>query len=575
MKAYFLLLRLSLQNQFAGLKDGLRKENGKLDISRLLLYPVALLGVLSLVGVVIFMEITLGEAFHQMGQLELLPGLALLLSMIATLMFSVFHMFTALYFSRDTVSMAYLPLKSRTVLAARWSEVYLTELLFSAMILAPALILYGVKGAMDWTYYLRMLPVLLAVNCIPLTVSLLLSSVLGRFTALTKHKEVWVVLGTVLMMVVVLGLEWTVLPKIPEDADAAFFLEVLTGAQSLLQTLVGAFPPILWAVKGLSGDWLHWALYLLVSVGGAAVAIALLGGGYLNSTLKQAESSRKARRIRTTDKTFRQRSAFWAIYCREWNEILHVPVYLLNCVMGALMLPIILFGMSIGLSASEDSMSLMVLLDMMKEYVSSLDVILILTAAFAISSWLNPMIATAVSREGKRLPIAKMIPVSPRIQLAAKLCVSLTINAVGMGLIGVAAAVLLGKTYWLAILVALLLGNLFSLATGCVVLSVDAARPMLHWKTEQQVMKQSMNQMIAMALTTLMMLLVGAGVLGMFFLCEKAGAAQNPAAWQVFLAAHPAGMRIAACVTLVLLETGLSLLLIRKYGEKRYAALEP
>ncbi len=575
MKAYFLLLRLSMQNLFAGLKDGVRKENGKLDVSRLVLYPVALLGMLTLVGMVIFMEVMLADAFHQLGQLELLPGLTILLSMVATMMFSVFHMFTALYFSRDTVSMAYLPLKSRTVLAARWSEVYLTELLFSVVIAAPALILYGAKGALGWTYYVRMLLVLLTINCIPLTVSLLLSGVLGRFTALTKHKEVWTVLGTVMMMVVVLGLEWKILPQIPDDADTAFFLQVLTGVQPLLQTLVGAFPPILWAVEGLGGDWLRWALYLLVSVGGAAVAILLVGGGYLNSTLKQAEGSRKARRIRSTDKTFRQRSAFQAIYFREWHEILHVPVYLLNCVMGALMLPIILMGMSIGLSASEDSMSLIVLLEMMKEYVSSVDVMLILTAAFAVSSWLNPMIATAVSREGKRLPIAKMIPVSPRIQLSAKLCVSLTINAVSMGLLAVAAAVLLGKTYWLAILAAFLLGNLFSLATGCVVLSVDASRPMLHWKTEQQVMKQSMNQMIAMALTTLMMLLVGAGVAGMVLLCNAALKAQNPAAWQVFLAAHPAGMRAAACVILLLLETALAVLLLRKYGEKRYEALEP
>ena len=119
-----------------------------------------------------------------------------------------------------------------------------------------------------------MVPVLLAVNCIPLTISLLLASILGRFTSLTRHKEVWVVLGTVLMLVVVLGLEWSILPKIPEDADAAFFAQMLTGVQPMLRSFIHAFPPVAWAVDGIAGDWLQWLAFLAVSIGGAALVIA-------------------------------------------------------------------------------------------------------------------------------------------------------------------------------------------------------------------------------------------------------------------------------------------------------------
>ena len=227
MKSYFLLLRLNLRNLLAGFRGAMRKPNGKIDISRLILYPLALLGMLTLAGFVIFMEFSMFSAFEMLNAPEMLPGLAILLAMVTALLFSVFQMLAALYFSRDTASMAYLPLTSRTVLAAKWTEVYVSELLFSLLIAAPAVVLYGIHYAADWTYYLRMVPVLLAVNCIPLTISLLLASILGRFTSLTRHKEVWVVLGTVLMLVVVLGLEWSILPKIPEDADAAFFAQML------------------------------------------------------------------------------------------------------------------------------------------------------------------------------------------------------------------------------------------------------------------------------------------------------------------------------------------------------------
>jgi len=261
MKSYFLLLRLNLRNLLAGFRGAMRKPNGKIDISRLILYPLALLGMLTLAGFVIFMEFSMFSAFEMLNAPEMLPGLAILLAMVTALLFSVFQMLAALYFSRDTASMAYLPLTSRTVLAAKWTEVYVSELLFSLLIAAPAVVLYGIHYAADWTYYLRMVPVLLAVNCIPLTISLLLASILGRFTSLTRHKEVWVVLGTVLMLVVVLGLEWSILPKIPDDADAAFFAQMLTGVQPMLRAFIHAFPPVAWAVDGIAGDKTLTLLY--------------------------------------------------------------------------------------------------------------------------------------------------------------------------------------------------------------------------------------------------------------------------------------------------------------------------
>lgn len=556
MKAYFLLLRLNLQNALAAFKGGMRKADGKLDISRLVMYPLVALGILSLLGVIIFFEYTLFGAFQMMGQPETLSALVLLVTMVSTLLFSLFHMLSALYFNRDTASMAYLPLKSRTMLAAKWTEVYLGEMLLSLAMATPALVLYGIHVAPDWTYYLRMVMVLLTVNCIPLSISLLLSSILGHFTSLTKHKEAWVVLGTVLMLVIVLGLEWSIMPRIPEDADVAFFMQILLGRQALLDTLVSAFPPVLWAVKGMNGDWLLWALYLLVAIGSAMLSVALVGGGYLTTTLRQSEGSRKAKRVRLTEKAFRSQSAFMAIYIREWREILHVPSYVLNGVLGVLLLPIILFGASMGMAS--EGIEMMKLLETMQQEVSKTDVMLIICAVLMFVSWMNPLVSTAVSREGERLPIAKFIPVSPKTQLLAKLSVNLTINFVAILLMSVAILIFLGWGYLLPVLGALVIANLFSFATGCVAITVDACRPMLQWKSEQQVMKQNMNQMIAMALSMLLAALPIAAVV-----------------WMIMVDGNAPILRVAVGSMTMVVEAVLAGLLLCKYGTKRYAELEP
>ena len=535
MKSYFLLLRLNLRNLLAGFRGAMRKPNGKIDISRLILYPLALLGMLTLAGFVIFMEFSMFSAFEMLNAPEMLPGLAILLAMVTALLFSVFQMLAALYFSRDTASMAYLPLTSRTVLAAKWTEVYVSELLFSLLSAAPAVVLYGIHYAADWTYYLRMVPVLLAVNCIPLTISLLLASILGRFTSLTRHKEVWVVLGTVLMLVVVLGLERSILPKIPEDAAAAFFAQMLPGVQPMLRAFIHAFPPVAWAVDGIAGDWLQWLAFLAVSIGGAALVIALVGGSYLDTTLRQNEGSRKARRVRVTDKTFRAHSPFMAIYRREWNEILKVPVYLLNGVLGAMMLPIMLIGMSVGMSSEQDSeVSWNFLLRLMQDSVSP-----------------------------------------PRTQRWAKRSVSLTILGAAILLMGIAVAALLGTRYLGAVLGAVVLANLFSLATGCIALTIDASRPILHWQTEQQVMKQNMNQMICMLVVLLVALIPVAGVVGMMVLSSAAQDMEAPSMLMRFAAEHAVGLRSAVAALLMAAEAGVSILILHKVGEKRFSAIEP
>lgn len=79
MKSYLLLLRLNLRNLLAGFRGAMRKPNGKIDISRLILYPLALLGMLTLAGFVIFMEFSMFSAFEMLNAPEMLPGLAILL----------------------------------------------------------------------------------------------------------------------------------------------------------------------------------------------------------------------------------------------------------------------------------------------------------------------------------------------------------------------------------------------------------------------------------------------------------------------------------------------------------------
>ncbi len=508
MKSFLLLLKMDLTAAWNGLRsEGWKKENGKTDWGKTALYGFALLSLAALAGMMIWLEVSLYDVLAAVGLEQLLIGLAVLLSTVVTLIFGIPQTLAALYFNKDSVSLAHLPFSSRTVMAARWVKVYLMELLTTLVFVLPLVILHGLRvgGILDW---LRGLITLLILPACPMALCLLLAGILGHLTSLTRHKEAWVAVGSICMVALVLSLEWTIMPRIPDDADAAYFLQLMTDNQALLNLLIGAFPPVLWTVKAIAGSWLHGVLLVAVSVAAVAGMFFLLGPGYLSTCLRHTEQVRKRTARRRQTGEFVPRSPLSAIFHREMKEILLSPTYLINSVVGVLMPAIMLMGASVGMSSSEGGGEAMSMLLAAWNGFSPIDQTLMMAAVLSLLCWIDPLPATAISREGKRLQITRMIPVKPGTIIYGKLLVSLVVNGVGAALMCTAAVALLGMAYLPQALGAFVLVNLFSYAVSVVNMAADAVKPSFHWKTEQEAIKQNLNSMVGMVFSTAMLALL-------------------------------------------------------------------
>lgn len=563
MKDYLLLLRVNLKMMLRGaLTEGSRNEKGKLKLSYILLYIMAAAGLLLLVGMVVWLETILYQA---VAGLQLLPGLrlerlligvALLLSMVTTLLFGIFHTLGAMYFNRDTAAMAHLPIGARTQMAARWTEIYVGELLFSLVLLLPMLINHGVAQGGGVGYYLSIAVTVLITPLYPLSIALLLSSLLARASTFTRHKEVWVVIGTLLLLALVLGGEWLLLPSIPEDADAMFFVQLLMNNEALLDFVIGAFPPVLWAMNAISGSGGMLALYALTGVAAIVLVIALVGGSFQRVCMKHTEHAVRRRAApRRAAEDFRPASPFAAIFRRELGEVLKTPVYLMNAVLGVLMMPIMLIAMSVGMTTADESIDLAALIGEAVGMLSPTDLTLILAAVFSFMIFMCPITATAISREGKRLPTMRMLPVAPGVILWAKLLVGVLIVAVGSVIMGAAFVILLGPAYLPHVLAAVLMANVLSVSVGIGNLMVDLLKPVLSWKSENEVMKQNVNTLWGMLISMVM-----------------TGAVAAPVA---LLHAQAPWLRMVTAAALLLAELALSVLLLQKVGQPRLSRLEP
>lgn len=554
MSAYLTLIKLSIRNRMcAWRRDSWYKSNGKLDVSRIVTTAMILLSFAYLGGLIVFAEVSLFGAMATAGQPMLLVALTLLVGMISTLMLGVFMVTSSLYYHKDSAWLAYLPVSPYAVLGMRWTALWAGDAALNLVLIGPAALMYGLHTGANALYYLRAVTVMLATPLMPLAVATVLASALARTTVLFKNKDAMAMVGSLLVVFVVVGLEMAILPKLPEDADAMYFVQLLMSQEKLINVLLGSFPPVLWAAKGLTGDWGMWLLFLLVSVGSAGIALLLAGRGYMNTCMRQSEHASRKRRIRQRD-PWRVHSPMAALCLREWKEILKTPVYAMNSLAGVVMVPLMMVIISIGVQSSGESTALMIpLIQNLISHISVPDLILILAAILSFACMMNPVAATSVSREGQRLPLSRMIPVSPRKQIYAKLTVGMAVSLMTQAVMLVLMAEAL-REYALWLIPAMVLAALLSWANTALALTLDSVRPMLHWANETQAMKQNMNFGIMMLVSMLLVAL--------------------PAAAALILLKGSALARIAAASLIVAAESAASWLALEKVAVPRYGTLE-
>ncbi len=508
MSSYAALLRLAILNTLASVRTAVSRKDGKVSPAAVVLLGLGILSIVAVAGFLIYGEVMLYSLLARVGQPLLLPAMALLMSMAVTLFMGAFQTLTRLYFSRDSAWMSSLPVTSRTVMAARLTEVYLSETLINLVLLAPLFVMMGLHGYGGGAYILRAAVTLLLSAALPVAVTVVLASVLVRFGALSRHKELVMTCGSVLLLVAVLSLEFAIMPKIPDDAGAMFFVQLFLDQNGLVNTLTSAILPIRWAVEGLAGSWSSFLLFAGVSLLAIGGVVWLMGGRYLEVCTRQSEQATKRKHRKLSSGDWKAASQTMALFRREWSELLRTPAYAINALSSVIVVPLMLAMMAVSIiSASEITFADM--LATIRGFLVSIpatDLTLILAAVLAFCCWMNPAVATAVTREGRRHDLYRMMPVTPRALLKAKLLTGLSINGLAIIIVAVVAAVLLGSLTWLLI-PALALAMLMNYATCALSLALDALHPNYHWTTETQAIKQSMNVLIGMAISIVLLAL--------------------------------------------------------------------
>ena len=498
MTQFLALLRLQLLTRFADLKPKNLKNALKEKRGRTVGMIIAILFLFVYLGVILYIVETKALEFLAQAHMEdLLLDLAVVLSTAGTLVMAFFFIMSSLYLGRDTVFLASMPVKPRTILGAKLAQVWVSETLIDAAILLPACILYGTRTGQGADFYIRMVLVWLLIAILPICIAAFFSAFLIRLSALWKHREMFMTVGGIALFLVYMFVMMNVGSITGDSAEGGEMIQQFFMSNSeRISGMTKIFPPAEWAARGLQGEWSQLALYAAVSAAAAALLIGVLGIFYRKLSLLQSETPQAKGKKGIQKGAIRESNAFRACVKREIMTILRVPSYAIN-ILPITFMPVLMIGIlgvSFGRAAGEEGgESIQMLLSNLNPAL----IMCILAAAVAYMAGMNPALSTAVTREGKGHDFIKALPVSARTLIHAKLAVGFGLVLIGVVAAGIGLLVLVPGFIKETVL-ALILCLVFCFGCACLALSRDVKKPRLDWVTEQEAVKQNFGVLISM-----------------------------------------------------------------------------
>lgn len=418
------------------------------------------------------------------GQEAVLITTTVLTGQLIVLMFGLFYLMSAFYFSGDLKQLLPLPLRPQDIIGAKLAVVIVSDYLTLLPLVAPAFIVFGIRSDAAWWYWPVALTVFLLLPVLPLAFSTFLIIPLMRFTALLRNRDLFRVVGSLLAVMIFMLIQFTI-NRSGQGMDEQQMQQLLSTGKTLSATVGAVFPPAQWATAAMALHSIPAVLKNLLMFAVASVvflfpALFMAGKWFFVGVTGGSEVRRAGRRSKVARAgAFRCRSPFAAALWREIKLFLRTPVYILNGLFGYIIVPVLIL-MSLQNEALGEVLT--------GDSKTRLIIILIVAGVIILNNALSPVAATSVSREGRMFWISKHLPMTAGAQVAAKLCLAMLISAAGALLI-TSVIYIAFKLPAMDLFLIFILGAAGSLPFAGIGLIVDLLRPNLDWTDPQRAIK--------------------------------------------------------------------------------------
>lgn len=376
------------------------------------------------------------------------------------------------------------------------------EYLSALPFLLPPLIIYGIKSEISLLYWAYTAIVFFLTPLVPLGLATIPTVILMRFANLSRHKDLFRILGGMAVIVLAVGAQFFFQGSNPNNIDPTFLNNLLSDRSGFMNLVSRLFPTTRYLGLALinAGNG-SGVVNLIISIGYSllTVALAWLVGEkfYFKGLVGSSETSARRQKLSSADylRLTKIKPAIIAYWQKEMRILLRTPTYFMNSIMISLLFPVFLLVPFI-ISTHKQEISIpwgQIVASPQSQTI--LIAVLIGIILFMTSS--NAIAATAISREGKQLFISKYIPLSYQKQIQAKLLSAYVFSLIGAVLVIAAARIIIPLS---PLLIAILL--VVSLTVIALIIEtgllIDLLNPKLQWENEQQALKHNFNVLYSM-----------------------------------------------------------------------------
>lgn len=499
MRKFWTLMRVQLKSGAIATTDGTTKQWKKLLLYLVLL--VCMLPTLVLIAMLFYYGFDYMRLLDQAGYLM---NVGFLMTAVIIFLFSIFAIPSVYYFSKDIDHLLVLPIKPEVILTSKLAVCIVYEYLFAAAVLVPMYISFILQIGFSFLSFLCFLIIFFTLPIYPLVLSSVLTMVIMRFVPFFNNRDRFNLIGGIIVVAAALGLSFWMQTMETEDMSAVL-MALMDGNNSLMQfgTMLFPFVPSA-ALSCFHGDLLQLLLYLGITA--ISLAVFLICGKllYFKGAIGGSETSHSRHTFDQKQLSeSRHHSVFRTYLIKEFKILFRTPVFFTNCVLTALLMPIIL---TVAVYTSLQGMDLRAFITpQLLESIPNLWCY-VLVISFLVGSFMggiNMISSTAISREGTNAYFMKFIPVPVETQAFAKAACGIIISAVSGWLLLIPLHLVLSYPIYLDLifvvgsLVSVIMTNLFGIL-------IDLLRPKLVWEQEAAAVKQNLNGVISILLSFLL-----------------------------------------------------------------------
>ena len=435
-------------------------------------------------------------SFILSGIADSIPVLAFFIASIVILVFTIMQSGDTLYQLGTFEMLLSLPVSQGAVVASRFLYMYVTNFIWGAVIMTPAMIVYCVAKMPGVLFYLDCMIGIIIMPFIPMVIGSLAGALAKSKTARMRHGKVASAVMNILFVIPAVVL-WMVFNRMMGQGNGGAVRHVA----ELIDIWSGRlYPFALWFGKSTDGgDPLYMLLTVAVSAAAFYVMIQVLQKNYLQICMAvNGNSARKNYKMEKLD----QSSVMKSLVTREWRHYISSSAYISGTLMLYVMTVVLAVALLLlGTKTVENFTGLY-----------AIDVVFPFVVAFFMST--TPLTMATFSMEGRQWWILQSLPLKSRDIINSKLIISVLVIApfyMAVMVIG-GIAIRPGMADGAA---GILVSSAYILFNTVLALVVNIRYPKMDWEDENKAMRNNTSTMILMLLNTVIVL-VPAVATGLF-----------------------------------------------------------